>query len=102
MKSKLFILVCLTGLLTKANVRLPQVFSDGMVLQQNTKVNLWGWAAPGEEVTIVASWKPQDTLKVKGNRYAKWKIQLPTPKAGGPYELKFAGYNTLQLKDILH
>ena len=101
MKSKLFILVCLTGLLTKANVRLPQVFSDGMVLQQNTKVNLWGWAAPGEEVTIVASWKPQDTLKVKGNRYAKWIIQLPTPKAGGPYELKFAGYNTLQLKDIL-
>ncbi len=101
MKNKLFIILCLSGVLAKANVRLPQVFSDGMVLQQNTTVNVWGWAAPGEEVAIVASWNPQDTLKVKGSRYAKWEIQLSTPKAGGPYQLTFTGYNSITLKDIL-
>ncbi|MBW2962739.1 sialate O-acetylesterase [Mesonia aestuariivivens] len=101
MKTKVLLLLCLSSLLAQAHVRLPRLFSDGMVLQQNTNVNIWGWADPGEEVLLIASWNPNDTLKVKGNRYAKWKLELPTPKAGGPYEITFLGYNSIHLTDVL-
>ncbi|MEO2060455.1 MAG: sialate O-acetylesterase [Mesonia sp.] len=101
MKTRFILLLCLSSFLAQANVRLPKLFSDGMVLQQNTNVNIWGWADPGEEVKVIASWNPKDTLKVKGSRYAKWKLELPTPKAGGPYTITFLGYNSIHLTDVL-
>ncbi len=48
-----------------AKIILPSVFADNMVLQQKSKVAIWGWSDPGETVKIVASWNTNDTVKVK-------------------------------------
>jgi hypothetical protein len=49
---------------------LPGVFSDNMVLQQNSEVAVWGWAGPSEKVKIVGSWSPLDTIVTKAERDA--------------------------------
>ncbi len=55
-----FSIILLTGLLVTAdvfaNIKLPAIFSDKMVLQQKAKVAVWGWADPGEKITITGSW----------------------------------------------
>ncbi|SNR31199.1 sialate O-acetylesterase [Lutibacter flavus] len=83
-----------------ANVTLPALFSDHMVLQQNDDVKFWGWANPNEEVVIKASWS-EIAYKIKANNQAYWEIKIKTPSAGGPYIIKINGYNEIILKDVL-
>lgn len=83
-----------------ANVTLPNVFSDHMVLQRNADVTFWGFANPEEEVVITPSWNNQ-SYKIKTNNQAKWEIKIPTPKEGGPYSILIKGYNEILLKNIL-
>jgi sialate O-acetylesterase len=85
---------------SRAAVKLPALFSDHMVLQQKTKVPVWGWAAPGEEVLVIAPWQIK-TIRAKADSSGRWKIFLPTPQAGGPYDLKIRGHNSVDLKDVL-
>ncbi len=84
-----------------ANVKLPAIFSDGMVLQQKAKVAVWGWADVGENITITASWHLAKSIKVKADVSGKWKLIIQTPSAGGPYQLKVKGNNVIELKDVL-
>ena len=83
-----------------ANVVMPSIFGDHMVLQQNDDVKIWGWANPNEEVVIQPSWS-NDEYKVKTSNQAYWEVKLNTPKAGGPYSIKIIGSNEIILKDIL-
>jgi sialate O-acetylesterase len=83
-----------------ANVTLPNVFSDNMVLQRNTEITIWGWANPKEEVKITPSWNNQE-YKVVADNHAYWTIKIPTPKEGGPYTILLKGYNEISLKNIL-
>lgn len=83
-----------------ANVRLPSVLTDGMVLQQKSSVKLWGWCEPGEKVFVSPSWGPM-TDSVAGSRDGRWVITIATPAAGGPYTIGIRGYNTITLKDVL-
>lgn len=83
-----------------ANVTLPNVFSDNMVLQRNTEVTIWGWANPQEEVIITPSWNNQ-AYTTKASNQAKWEIVIPTAKEGGPYTIAIKGYNEIVLKNIL-
>jgi sialate O-acetylesterase len=83
-----------------ANVTLPNVFSDHMVLQRNTEVAIWGWANPQEEVVITPSWNNQ-TYKIKASNQAKWEINIPSPKEGGPFSISIKGNNEIVLKNIL-
>lgn len=83
-----------------ANVTLPALFSDHMVLQQNDDMKFWGWADPNEEVVIKASWS-ETAYKIKANNQAYWEIKVKTPSAGGPYIIKINGYNEIILKDVL-
>lgn len=83
-----------------ANVTLPNVFSDNMVLQRNADVTFWGWANPQEEVVITPSWS-NETYKIKASNQAQWEIKISTPKEGGPYTITIKGYNELVLKNIL-
>src|SRR5665213_1393988 len=69
-------------------VSLPALISDNMVLQQKTNVSLWGTARNKSLVEISPSWtKKKYSSKVddRGN----WKIKVPTPHAGGPYQISF-------------
>jgi sialate O-acetylesterase len=82
-----------------ADVTLPAVISDNMVLQQQTKAPIWGWADPGEKVIVRGSWKSKANTTADEN--GKWSVKLKTPKAGGPYKLIIKGKNTIKLENIL-
>ncbi|HEV7330974.1 MAG TPA: sialate O-acetylesterase [Flavisolibacter sp.] len=83
-----------------AQIKLPAIISDGMVLQQNSKVALWGWAVPGEKVTITSSWNRQ-TVSVTADASGGWQATMPTAKAGGPYKLTFRASNTIDVENVL-
>lgn len=97
--SSLLVLVCIS-VLSLANIRLPAVIGNGMVLQQNSSAKLWGWCDPGEKVVITTSWNNK-TDTATGSSLAKWQITVPTPAAGGPYTITLKGKNTIVLNDVL-
>lgn len=81
-----------------AQIRLPQLVGDGMVLQRNKKINIWGWASPAEKVSVKFQNK---TYKTTASANGNWQIQMPPIKAGGPYVMHIDGSNHLIIKDIL-
>lgn len=83
-----------------ANVRLPAVLGDNMVLQQHASAKLWGWCDPGEKIFVTPSWS-HITDSVKGTRDGHWVLEVPTPAAGGPYTIEIRGSNIITLKDVL-
>jgi sialate O-acetylesterase len=95
-----FFLVLLIVLTAKADVRLPSILGSHMVLQQQSKVKLWGWSAPAEKITITVSWD-NTTYETKGSRGARWIAEINTPKAGGPYTIKIKGANEIVLDDVM-
>ncbi len=92
------ILFCGLGPPARADVKLPKVLGDHMVLQRGRPVRVWGWADPGEKVTVsLGAHKAAATAGEDG----AWAVTLPAMKAGGPHEMTVAGNNTLVLRDIL-
>ncbi|MDB5002518.1 MAG: 9-O-acetylesterase [Mucilaginibacter sp.] len=83
-----------------AQVMLPACFTDNMVLQQQTKVNLWGTETPGKNFTIITSWNNK-TYKVTADAYGSWEIKATTPIYGGPYTITFNDGKITILKNIL-
>ena len=81
-----------------ADVTLPYILSDNMVLQRDLPVNIWGWAQPGERVTVLINGQK---ITVKTPASGEWKAVLKPIPAGGPYEMTIKGNNTLVLKNIL-
>jgi sialate O-acetylesterase len=84
----------------RAEVRLPAVISDNMVLQAATRVSLWGWADPNEEINVHVSWGKVDWT-IQADSQGKWIFQTASPASGGPYEITFKGKNTVTVKNIL-
>lgn len=82
-----------------ANVTVNPLFSDGMVVQRETIIPIWGWASPNEKVVVQTSWgKTKNTVTdVNGN----WRVDIKTPKAGGPYTISISGNNTIKINDVL-
>ncbi|MBC6988193.1 sialate O-acetylesterase [Hymenobacter sp. BT491] len=83
-----------------ANVTLPALITDNMVLQQKANAALWGWADPGEAITVSASWA-KTPVKAVADAQGNWLVRVPTTKAGGPYTLTIQGKNTLKINNIL-
>ncbi|MFO7445302.1 MAG: sialate O-acetylesterase [Ignavibacteriaceae bacterium] len=81
-----------------SQVKLPRLISDGMVLQRDTKVNIWGWALPDEKVKISFL---DSVYSTAADKNGKWHIHMSDLKAGGPYEMEIEGSNTITIKDIL-
>ncbi|WP_308991265.1 sialate O-acetylesterase [Mariniflexile litorale] len=79
-------------------VRLPKLISDGVVLQRDTKIPVWGWASPNEKVTVQFNTK---NYKTTASNEGKWELILPKMKAGGPYTMTVSGKNSIEIKDIL-
>jgi sialate O-acetylesterase len=97
----LFVILTVVASTTKANVLVPSIFSDHMVLQQHTTVTIWGWAKALEEVKISVSWKPSEEYKQVTDVTSFWSFDIETPEAGGPYRITIQGYNTIVINDIL-
>ena len=85
---------------TIANISIPEIFSDNMVLQQKSAVTLWGWAKTGETITIKAGWLDNE-LTVDVGSQGTWRVLLATPAAGGPYTIRLKGYNEILLENVL-
>jgi sialate O-acetylesterase len=84
-----------------AQLRLPNFFSDHMVLQRGSDINFWGWAPASSNIKIVGSWF-KDTVSAKTDGNGEWLAKLPEGKAGGPHELKVIANNeSITLTDIL-
>ncbi|MEO8403537.1 MAG: sialate O-acetylesterase, partial [Chitinophagaceae bacterium] len=83
---------------TYAQVRLPRLVRDSMVLQRDTKIKIWGWASPNEKIKISFNGK---SYKATTASDGKWMTLLSPTKAGGPYTMDITGKNKIQLKDIL-
>jgi sialate O-acetylesterase len=95
------LVVCLPLIISRiaiSEVRLPRLISDGMVLQRDTSVKIWGWAAPGEKVTIDFNGK---TYSAAADPNGKWMVTLSPSKAGGPYNMEIKAENKITLKNIL-
>jgi sialate O-acetylesterase len=100
MKSTLvfFVLCILLSHPTIGEIKLPRLIRDSMVLQRDTKLNIWGWASPGEKVTITFNRKK---FRTTTGEDGKWLVILPPVKAGGPYSMQIDGKNHLTLSNIL-
>ncbi|MGB3144648.1 MAG: sialate O-acetylesterase [Maribacter sp.] len=81
---------CALSTTAKAEITLPHIFSNNMVLQRNTDVLLYGWARPNEEFSVYTSWNDA-TVRVKAGNDAKWQMEVSTPDAGGPFTITFKG-----------
>ena len=81
--------ICHLSFSVSAKVRLPQFFSDNMVLQQQSECNIWGKADKGKSVVVITSWDKK-SYSATVNQAGEFSLKVHTPKAGGPYEITFA------------
>lgn len=82
----------------RADVKLPALFSDHLVLQRSATVPVWGWADPGEEVSVTIAGQ---TKAVTTDAAGKWTVKLADLPAGGPHTLAVKGKNSLTINDVL-
>ena len=98
--SLLFVLLSCNLKNEESQLILPSVFSDHMVLQQKTDVVFWGRSRPNEKITIKGSWGESNTVKADDS--GEWELKLPTPSAGGPFEVNVnSSYETIRYEDVL-
>ncbi|MGD2033567.1 MAG: sialate O-acetylesterase [Bacteroidales bacterium] len=79
-------------------ITLPKLISNGMVLQRETRVKIWGWASPDESISMEFI---DSTYTAITNDKGIWTIWLAGMKAGGPYDMEIKGENSITLTDIL-
>ena len=92
MKKILFLLLSFTAF---SEVKLPSLVSNGMVLQRDMPVKIWGWANPGEKINVSFKGKK---LRSLADASGNWACTLPATPAGGPYEITI---NEKSVKDVL-
>jgi sialate O-acetylesterase len=97
-------LIVLVGLILAAapaalaDVKLPAIFGEHMVVQRDMPVSVWGWADPGEKVTVSLG---DQTKTATADQAGKWSLKLDAMKSGGPMVMKVQGKNTIELGDVL-
>lgn len=81
-----------------AEVRLPNLFGDNMILQQETRNAIWGFADPGEQVVVKGSWGA--TAKAVADSQGDWKVMLDTPSHGTEHSLAITGTNSIKISNV--
>lgn len=104
----LVLLLCMFAMSTWANgnnaakeqeLKMPALFGDGMVIQRDAKISVWGWAKTGEKVTVTLG---NRKASAKAGKDGSWKVTLPEMPAGGPYTLSIQGKNaTKSFSDVM-
>ena len=77
---------------------LPHLFSDHMVLQRDSEIRVWGWADPGEKISVSLA---GNTKATSADGQGHWKLDLPALRAGGPFVLRVQGKKTVEFRDVL-
>lgn len=84
----------------QAEIKLPAIFGNHMVLQQQTDAAIWGSASPKKSVKVITSWNGK-RYEAKSDAEGKWKLKVKTPSAGGPYSITISDGTTLELTNVL-
>jgi sialate O-acetylesterase len=101
MKIVVIVLFFLFHTVSFANISLPAVFCDNMVLQQKSNVNIWGTASPGEQITVTVSWT-KSSFSTKASASGEWKLLLKTSKGGNQeHTISIKGDNTIVISKVL-
>ena len=94
-----FLLICTTA--TFAKIKLPSIISSNMVLQRNTSVKIWGWATPGEKITVRTSWF-LETLKITTPENGRWEIAIKTTLSKEPQTIQLkSNESNINLENIV-
>ncbi|HEV3412984.1 MAG TPA: sialate O-acetylesterase [Puia sp.] len=91
-------LLLLTGWNARGQVRVPRLVGDGMVLQRDIPIRIWGFASPGEQVTVKFD---GETASGVTDDNGRWLVIFSPKKAGGPYTMDIDGINHIWLKNIM-
>lgn len=84
-----------------SNIKLPSVFANNMVLQRESNVAIWGLSSANQQVEITTSWDKKK-YTIISNQNGNWRLQVATPKAGGPYEMTITDeQSTIRLNNVL-
>jgi sialate O-acetylesterase len=94
----LFTIIACQPTIALADVKLPAIFGSHMVLQRDQKDRVWGWAEPGEEVTVRIAGQEKSA---KADPDGAWQVMLDPMPAGGPHTMTVQGKNTVQFDDVL-
>jgi sialate O-acetylesterase len=83
------------------SLRLPATIGNNMVLQRNSEAKIWGWAEPGQKITIKAEWLPGETI-FSADPDGRWQTRILTGNAGGPYKIIISDPDeVIQLDNIM-
>jgi len=91
-------LLLVPAMSARADVRLPAVVTDNMILQREVNAPVWGWADAGEEVRVSINGQSKSA---KPDADGKWVVRLDPMQAGGPYTMTVAGKNSISVKNVL-
>ena len=94
----IFIFLIIISITSFGQVKLPKLISDGMVLQRNSELKIWGWASAGEKISIQFIDKNYNTTT---DNKGDWSVTIPAHKAGGPYEMNIKANNSITIHDIM-
>ena len=94
----LAVCVAMTVSVAQAEVKLPAIFSDNMVLQRGMAVPVWGWADAGETVTVSINDK---LARAVADDNGKWFLKIDPMQVGGPYEMTVSGKNQIAFKNVM-
>ncbi|MDP5198181.1 sialate O-acetylesterase [Flavobacterium sp. DG2-3] len=98
MKKRIVFILLIISVIANANVRMPLIFSDGMVLQRNKQIPIWGFADANESIEVHFN---KQIKKTTADKNGKWTLNLTAEKAGGPFELIIIGKNKITIKNVL-
>ncbi len=94
----LLFLLLVPSSLVRSQTTVNALFGDGMVLQRDQTVAIWGTDTPGTRLTVTASWG--QTAQTTVDRAGQWKLELATPAAGGPHQVTVTGSAVIALADV--
>ena len=97
-KGLLFILLAFFAMTLFAQVKLPRLISNGMILQRDQPVRIWGWAGMNENITVTIG---NQNYQTTSNAQGEWSVSLKAHPAGGPFEIIIKGINEIKLNDVL-
>lgn len=98
MKKLIVFILLIISVISSANVRMSILFSDGMVLQRDKQIPIWGFADANENVEVHFN---KQIKKTTADKNGKWTLNLAAEKAGGPFELVVIGKNKITIKNVL-
>ena len=103
MKNNILLIISLfaINLIASQNLKLPSIFNDNMILQQDSNISIWGWSKSRSSISITVSWN-EKTLITNSDDNGKWIINIKTPKSGKSHEISLkSGDQKISLSNIL-